>query len=159
MFKVEIVAVGKLSAEFLKQGCAEYIKRTSPYYDVSIVELAEEKPRGDSPADERRIVEAEGERILKHLEKSKLYTIALCVECATIDSKALAETFGELANSRPGVCFIIGGSLGLADDVKRAADKRLSLSALTLPHQLARLVLLEQVYRAAAINNNVKYHK
>lgn len=159
MLNIEILAIGKLSQSFLREGAAEYEKRIRPFYGISVRELPEAKLRGEHASDEMRVIVSEGEQILKALEKRRGRVVALAVEGDAMSSEGLASYLADTAERASGVTFVVGGSLGLSDAVKKRADTLLSLSAMTLPHQLARLVLLEQIYRAAAINANVKYHK
>ena len=159
MFTIEIVAIGKLSQFFLRDGCDEYVKRARPYYRIKVTELPEEKPMTGNANDERRILESEASRIIKHIDKQHLPVIALAVEGEKLCSEDFATFLENSAVRGSGVVILIGGSLGLAESVKQRAEKCLSISDMTFPHQLARLLLLEQIYRAATINNRIKYHK
>lgn len=159
MLKVEIVAIGKLSQKFLQDGCKEYEKRIAPYWQLTVSELSEQKLLKNGAAEERRVVEAEGERILKRLSKKKDPVIALAVEGKGMPSEKMAEYLLGVTKEHSGVTFVIGGSMGLSDAVKRRADVLLSVSRMTFTHQFARLILLEQLYRAAAINAGISYHK
>lgn len=159
MLKVEIVAVGKLSQTFLKDGCAEYEKRLRPYLQLTVTEIAEQKLFGDGEAAELRVIEAEGERILKHLSRKKGTVVSLAVEGRQETSLQLADYLKDTAMDHSDVTFVIGGSLGLPGAVKQRSDKLLSMSSMTFPHQLARLMLFEQLYRAATINAGITYHK
>jgi len=159
MFKVEIVAIGKISQDFLKAGEKEYIKRISPYYDTKIIELQEQKLLGNSNSDISKVILEEGNRILKHLEKTRNPVFALAIEGGEVTSEGLASYLQNISLEQSGCSFIIGGSYGLSDDVKRRATNLISLSKMTFPHQIARVVLLEQIYRAATINNGITYHK
>lgn len=160
MRQVEILSVGKLSMSFLKDGCAEYEKRLRPMCKLTLTELPETKLLGDSAAQEQAVIESEGDKVLAHLEKQKnAYVIAMCVEGKGMTSEALACSIESATDSGKKVVFVIGGSLGLSDRVKKRADVRLSVSQMTFPHQLAKLLLLEQVYRAFTIIGNIKYHK
>ncbi len=160
MRQLEIAAVGRLSAPFLREGCAEYQKRLAPLCRLELTELPETRLQGEGPAAEQRVIEAEGDRFLELLQRrKKVYTIAMCVEGRQLSSPQLAERIREVTDSGSRALFLIGGSLGLSQRVKDRADLCLSISAMTLPHQLARLVLLEQVYRSLTIIGNIKYHK
>ncbi len=160
MQSVEIVCVGKTGRGFYTEGCTEYIKRLAPYFKLTVTELAETRLVDDSPAGREKVITDESARIMKHLEsRARALVAALCVEGKSYTSEALAQLTADAANNSKPLILIIGGSLGLSGELKSRADIRLSLSSLTLPHQLARLVLLEQLYRAATINNNIKYHK
>lgn len=145
MYKVNIVCVGKLKEEYLKQAVAEYVKRLSRFADVKITELAEEKA-----------LAAEGEAILR---AARGYKIALCVEGVKEDSLAFAKRIGALCDRGAEITFIIGSSCGIAENVKSQVDLKLSFSDMTFPHQLMRVILLEQVYRAYMILNGSTYHK
>ena len=158
--QIQIIAAGKLKEKYLVQGIAEYAKRLSAYARLEIREVADEKaPDQLSPAEEERIKAAEGERILA-LIKPDAYVIALAIEGQLWTSEQLAAHLNELAAyGRSRVCFLIGGSLGLADTVLRRADLKLSFGRITLPHQLIRLVLTEQIYRAFKIMRGEPYHR
>ncbi len=159
VLSAEIVCIGKPRSDFCSEGCDEYIKRLSPYMRLEICELAEARLRGDSAAFVGRAVEEEGERILKRLERQKGLVAAMCVEGKSLSSEQFAELISEASMKSGSLSFVIGGSWGLSDAVKARADVRLSMSAMTLPHRLARLVLCEQIYRAATINAGKTYHK
>ncbi len=159
MLAIEIVCVGKLGQAFYRDGCAEYQKRLGAFAKVTVTELAETRLDGESEAACRRVIEDESSRILAHLDKSRAVVAALCVEGEELSSVQLADFLQRSAMTAPRIAFVIGGSLGLSDALKRRASLRLSISRMTLPHQLARLVLLEQLYRASTINANIKYHK
>ena len=153
MIKVTVIAVGRLKEKYLTAACDEYLKRLSAYSKVNIVEINEERC-SDNPsyAEIARVIEKEGERIISKIPKGS-YVIQLSSEdfSKKLESASLSG-FGE-------VTFIIGGSFGLSNDVKSLAKFKLSFSKMTLPHQLMRVVLLEQIYRAFSISNNGKYHK
>lgn len=158
--KITLICVGKLKEKYLTQGVEEYTKRLSRYCTLEIIELADEKtPDNASEALEDIIKKKEGERILKAL-KDDAYCIALAIEGNMLSSEELADkidTLGVSGNSHIG--FIIGGSLGLSGEVLKRADYKLSFSKMTFPHQLMRMILLEQIYRAYRINSNQPYHK
>ena len=159
MFSIELVAVGRLSQDFLLDGMREYQKRIKPFYNLVITELPEQRLHGVHAGDEKRVVETEGKRILSVLERKKEPVAALAVEGRQMKSEQLALWLDEAKQNCRGCVFVIGGSLGLSDAVKKRADMLLSLSAMTFPHQLARLILLEQLYRAANIQSGGSYHK
>lgn len=159
MLGIDILCVGKLNTRFLKEGCDEYMKRLGAFAKVTVTELAETRLLGEGDAYAQKVIEDEGARILAVLQKRKGAVVALCVEGKKLSSEGLAAYLEKTAGSQPSVTFVIGGSLGLSDAVKAKADLRMSMSDMTFPHQLARLMLFEQVYRAMTINNNVKYHK
>jgi 23S rRNA (pseudouridine1915-N3)-methyltransferase len=158
--QIQIVAVGKLKESYLVQGIAEYTKRLGPYAKLQIVELQDEKaPESMSAAEERQVREREGERILAAL-RPEAYVVALAIDGKALSSEELAARLEELATyGRSQVAFVIGGSLGLAPAVLARAELRLSFGRMTLPHQLMRLVLAEQVYRAFKILRGEPYHK
>lgn len=159
MLGIEIVCVGKLNQKYFKEGCDEYLKRLGGFCRVRVSELPEVRLLGAGEAAERRVVEEESARILAHLDKRRSSLVALCVEGREMTSPELAAYLADTAQRSPEIAFVIGSSLGLSDALKQRADLRMSMSRLTLPHQLARLVLLEQLYRACTINANIKYHK
>lgn len=153
-----IIAVGKIAAPY-KAAADEYIKRLGRYEKIDIIELPDQKePTSLSPALIEQLKAREAEAILARL-KPQDHVIALCIEGRQWDSEAFAERLGALRDGGKTVVFVIGGSLGLGDSLLRRADEQLSLSALTYPHQLARLVLLEQIYRAHKIRRGERYHK
>lgn len=157
---ISIVAIGKLKEKYLKQGIDEYIKRLSVYAKVDIIELPDEKaPENLSDQDMKIVKDKEGERILSKISPDA-HVIALAIEGKMKSSEELADNMDRLATyGKSKVTFIIGGSLGLSDTVLKRADEKLSFSRMTFPHQLMRLILLEQVYRAFRINRGEPYHK
>ena len=158
--KITCVAVGKIKEKYLTEAIREYEKRLGRYCRLEITELADEKtPDGASPAEEAAIREREGERILAKL-RPDAYVIALAIKGQMLDSEELAgmiEKLGVKGISQ--IAFVIGGSLGLSDSVLSRADYQLSFSKMTFPHQLMRVVLLEQIYRSYRIINKEPYHK
>ncbi|WP_085506596.1 23S rRNA (pseudouridine(1915)-N(3))-methyltransferase RlmH [Thalassobacillus devorans] len=158
--KITIVTVGKLKEKYLKQGIQEYVKRLGPYASVDIVEVADEKaPENLSEADMKEVKKKEGERILAKINPDS-YVITLEIEGQMLTSEKLAKKLDDLATyGKSKVAFVIGGSLGLSDEVLRRSDLGLSFSKMTFPHQLMRLILVEQIYRAFKINRNEPYHK
>lgn len=150
--KITIISVGKLKEKYLKQGIQEYLKRLSSYADVSIVELADQKaPETMSEAEMDTVKRKEGERILSAI-KPDTYVITLEIDGKMLTSEGLAAKMDELATyGKSKVAFVIGGSLGISEEVQKRSDYALSFSKLTFPHQLMRLVLLEQVYRGFRI--------
>jgi 23S rRNA (pseudouridine1915-N3)-methyltransferase len=157
---ISIVAIGKLKEKYLKQGIDEYIKRLSAYAKVDIIELPDEKaPENLSDQDMKIVKDKEGERILSKISPDT-HVIALAIEGKMKSSEELADNMDRLATyGKSKVTFVIGGSLGLSDAVLKRADDKLSFSRMTFPHQLMRLILLEQVYRAFRINRGEPYHK
>lgn len=158
--KITCVVVGKIKEKYFTDAIKEYSKRLSRYCKLEIVELADEKtPDGASEAEELAIREKEGERILKAL-KDDAYVIALAIEGKMLDSLELSRKIESLGiGGTSHIAFVIGGSLGLAPAVMKRADYALSFSRMTFPHQLMRVVLLEQLYRSYRIMKNEPYHK
>lgn len=158
--KITIVCVGKLKERFFTGAVEEYSKRLSKYCNLEIIELQDEKtPDNASEALETMIKRKEGERILKALKETS-YVIALAIEGSMLTSNELSVKINNLGVSGIShISFIIGGSLGLSEEVIRRADYKLSFSKMTFPHQLMRVILLEQIYRAYRILNNEPYHK
>ena len=161
MQNIDLICLGKLNARYCAEGVAEYAKRLSAFVHFRVVELPEEKieEKNASPALVARALDKEGKAILGSLRKGQAL-VALCVEGELVSSEDIAALLAQRAGSGAGdVAFVIGSSHGLSDQVKRAAAARISLGRITLPHQLARLVLTEQLYRACTINAGMKYHK
>ena len=157
---ITAVCIGKLKESYWREAIAEYSKRLNRYCTLQIDELKEERLQDNaSAAEEEAVKEAEGRSILKHV-KSGSYVIALDVRGKVLSSESLAEKLKTLGiEGKSDVTFIIGGSLGLSPEVLARADLRLSFSAMTFPHQMMRVILLEQIYRAFKINKNETYHK
>ena len=158
--KITLVTVGKIKAKFFEDAIKEYSKRLSRYCKLEILQVADEKtPEGASEAVELQIKEKEGQRILS-LIRDDAYVIALAIEGKMLDSEELAERIEKLGVSGISqIVFVIGGSLGLSAQVMKRADYALSFSRMTFPHQLMRVVLLEQIYRSYRIMNHQPYHK
>jgi 23S rRNA (pseudouridine1915-N3)-methyltransferase len=158
--KITLICVGKLKEKYLSQGVEEYVKRLSRYCNLDTIELADEKtPDNAGEALEDIIKKKEGERILKVIKEDS-YCIALAINGVMLSSEELANRIDSLGVSGTShISFIIGGSLGLSDDVLKRADYQLSFSKMTFPHQLMRMILLEQVYRSYRIISNQPYHK
>lgn len=158
--KITILCVGKVKEKFYRDAIDEFVKRLSRYCKLEIIEVADEKTQEQASETEIRIVkEKEGERILKNI-KDDAYVITLCIDGKQLDSEELSgkiEKLGLQGSSH--IYFVIGGSLGLADEVIKRADFKLSFSKMTFPHQLMRVILLEQIYRAYRIMNHEPYHK
>jgi 23S rRNA (pseudouridine1915-N3)-methyltransferase len=157
---IGIISIGRLKEKYLKQGIAEYLKRLGPYAKVEIIELPDEKaPENLSEAEMEQVKRAEGERILSKIAYDT-HVIALAIDGKQQSSEELAKTIDQLATyGKSKIAFVIGGSLGLSNEVLSRADAKLSFSKMTFPHQLMRLILLEQVYRAFKINRGEPYHK
>lgn len=158
--KVTILCVGKIKEKFYRDAIAEYEKRLSRYCKLEIVEVADEKtPDNASETAELQIKEKEAERMEKYL-KDGAYVIALAIEGKQSDSVELSEKIEQLGTGGIShIIFIIGGSLGLAESILKKADYKLSFSKMTFPHQLMRVILLEQIYRSYRIMNHEPYHK
>lgn len=158
--RINIVCVGKIKEKYLKLGIDEFKKRLSKYCKLEIIELEDEKaPENLSDKEMLIIKEKEGKKILSKI-KDNSYVIALAIDGKNLSSEELAQTINKLGvRGVSNITFIIGGSLGLSDEVLSRADYKLSFSKMTFPHQLMRLILLEQVYRAYRINNGEPYHK
>ena len=160
MQNITVLCVGKLKEKFYADACAEYQKRLTRCCKLSLVELSEER-LGENPsaAQIEVALEREAAAIEERLPRGGT-VVALCVEGKALSSEELSETLACCAVSgAPQVTFIIGGSFGLSERVKRAADLRLSMSSMTFPHHLARVMLLEQLYRAYQIQKGTRYHK
>lgn len=158
--KISIVSVGKLKEKYLKQGIQEYLKRLGAYAKVDVIEVADEKaPESMSEAEMLEVKRKEGERILSQIAPDT-YVITLEINGKMLSSEQLAAKMDELATyGKSKIVFVIGGSLGISDDVQKRSDLALSFSKMTFPHQLMRLILLEQVYRGFRINRGEPYHK
>jgi 23S rRNA (pseudouridine1915-N3)-methyltransferase len=157
---ITIVTIGKLKEKYLIQGINEYLKRLTAYAKVEVVELSDEKaPENLSESEMEIVKQKEGERILAKLSDDT-HVIALAIEGKMKSSEQLADDIERLATyGKSKIAFIIGGSLGLSKDVMKRANDTLSFSKMTFPHQLMRLILVEQVYRAFRIIRNEPYHK
>ena len=158
--KITLIAVGKIKERYFEDAIREYSKRLSRYCRLEIIQVADEKtPDGASEALEEQIKEKEGRRILDQIREGA-YVIALAVEGKQLDSLELAARMERLAvEGKSQLVFLIGGSLGLSQEVMRRADFALSFSAMTFPHQLMRVILLEQIYRSFRIRAGEPYHK
>ena len=160
MMNVRIICLGKLKEQYLRDMSAEYVKRLSALCKISIIELTPERlPDVPSQNEIKSALEKEGKQILSKIEKGEK-VIAMCIEGKMLSSEQLSEKLEDFATGgASGICFVIGSSCGLSDEVKGRADIRLSMSPMTFPHQLARVMLLEQIYRAFSISAGSKYHK
>ena len=160
MLQITIACVGKIKEKYLQEGLKEYEKRLSGYCRLNWAEVADEKtPETASPAQETAIRDTEGERLLRKIPENA-WVIALALNGKTLDSVQLSERMDALSVAgHSHLVFVIGGSLGLSEAVLKRADESWSFSALTFPHQLMRLILLEQLYRGFRISRNEPYHK
>ncbi|MBQ8058133.1 MAG: 23S rRNA (pseudouridine(1915)-N(3))-methyltransferase RlmH [Ruminococcus sp.] len=156
---VNIICVGSIKERFFNDALNEYKKRLQRYCKFNIIELNEEKITDqETQAQIDKTLLKEGERILSKISKSD-YVIAMCIEGKQLSSDELSQKLSDISMTSGTVDFIIGGSWGLSSDVKNRADFKLSVSKMTFPHQLFRVVLSEQIYRAFTITANAKYHK
>lgn len=154
-----IVCVGKMKEKYWRDAAAEYEKRLSRFGRLETIELPDlPEPVNSSPAIEAQIRQREGEAILAKLRPDDI-VVALCIEGKQLDSVALSAQLARYADTGRRVAFVIGGSLGLSPEVVARANMKLSFSPMTFPHQLARIMLLEQVYRACKIGAGERYHK
>ena len=159
MLSVNIICVGRLKESYLRDAVEEYSKRMKPLCKLSVIELPEERVgENSSPAEIRNTITAESDRIMNKLGRGD-YVIAMCVEGRNISSEELSERLESVQLQSSTVDFIIGGSWGLSDELKARADFKLSMGKMTFPHQLCRVMLLEQIYRAFQISRGTKYHK
>ena len=158
--KITLITVGKIKERFFEDAIAEYSKRLSRYCKLEIIQVADEKtPDGASENVERQIKEKEGNRILSHISDND-YVIALAINGKERDSVELAEHIKALGlHGKSSLTFVIGGSLGLSEEVLKRADEKLSFSKMTFPHQLMRVILSEQIYRSYRIIHGEPYHK
>ena len=155
--KINILCIGTIKENYYTQACHEYIKRLSKYHNVSIIELEEEKtPKNASLADIAKVKVKESMKFEKYL---KGYNVVLDIHGKNFTSEEFAKQIDNISTKSFVVNFIIGGSFGLSEDIKNKADLLLSFSQFTFPHQLMRVILLEQIYRATTINNHITYHK
>ncbi len=159
MPNITIISVGKIKEKFIKDALCEYEKRLSRFAKIQMVEIPDRPiPDGASKAEEDIVLQKEGEDILSKIGKNE-YVIAMCIEGKMLSSVDFAKKMQSAFLQSSNITFIIGGSLGLSDPVKSRADFRMSMSPMTYPHNLAKLLLSEQIYRTFKINNNEVYHK
>ncbi|WP_025027556.1 23S rRNA (pseudouridine(1915)-N(3))-methyltransferase RlmH [Caldalkalibacillus mannanilyticus] len=157
---ISIVSVGKIKEKYLKLGISEFEKRLGPYCKLQLIEVSDEQaPEQLSQKEIEQVKEKEGERILGQVKQDQ-YVIALAIDGVNWSSEQLAKELDQLAiYGKSSIAFIIGGSNGLSDEVLKRTNKKLSFSKMTFPHQLMKLILLEQVYRAFRIMKGEPYHK
>lgn len=157
---ITLITVGKVKEKFFRDAIDEYVKRLGRYCKIHIIEVADENTPNHAPAAmEEQIKKKEGERILKYITDS-MYVIALAIEGKNFSSEEFASKLEQMGiEGTSDICFVIGGSLGLAQSVYNRADELLSFSKMTFPHQLMRVVFLEQIYRCFRIIHNEPYHK
>ena len=160
MLTIEVLCVGKMSQKWFQDGLKEYRKRLGAFDKVQITEIPEHRVTSDSETLRKEAVEKEGEQILRVLQDAKkARAVALCVEGKEYSSEELAGLIRETKQDFSRLIFVIGGSDGLSDSVKKACAVRMSMGRMTFPHQMARMILMEQLYRAETINAGMKYHK
>ena len=159
MQRITVLCVGKLKEKFYADAAAEYCKRLSRYCKIEVTELPETRlPEDPSPAEIKKALAAEANAIRQKLEGGAV--VAMCIEGQTCSSEALSKKLAAFAlKGKSKVTFLIGGSFGLDETLKKQADWRLSMSPMTFPHHLARVMLLEQIYRACQIAEGTRYHK
>ena len=161
MLNVNIITVGKLKESYLRDACSEYTKRLGGFCKLTVTEIPESK-LPDSPS-EKEILNAlsnEGKNIANFLSENNSYNVVMCIEGKQMSSEKLAEKIGRISvEGKSKLNFVIGSSFGIAEEIKNLADLKLSMSEMTFPHQLARVMLLEQLYRSFQILNGGKYHK
>ena len=160
MLYVKLICVGKMRERFYLDAFAEYRKRLQGYCRLELCEIGEQRlPDAPSEKEITAALEKEAEEIVRAIP-SDAYAVALCVEGKQMPSEGMAALLAERESSgKPKLCFIVGGSCGLAKSVKRRCDRRLSMSEMTFPHHLARVMLIEQIYRGFKINEGARYHK
>ena len=156
MIRINVVCIGKVKEKYIKEGINEFLKRLSKYIKLEIIELAEE----DDNKGIENAINSETERIINAIsKKSYSYNILLDLKGKMLDSEEMAQKIEEISMISSEINFIIGGSNGVNDNLRKIVDFRLCFSPMTFPHQLMRLILTEQLYRWVSINNNIKYHK
>ncbi len=160
MLNISVICVGKLKENYWREACAEYSKRLRAFCNFSIIEVDEERIHDNpSPLQIQSTIEKEGKRIISKIPNNTK-VISMCIEGKQSSSEKLAKKIADIAiEGYSSIAFIIGGSWGISDEVKKLSYMRLSMSEMTFPHQLARVMLCEQVYRAFQINSGGKYHK
>lgn len=155
--KINIVVVGNLKEKYLIDSEKEYLKRLSRYHSVNVIEIAEEKlPKNYSSADISKCLVKEGQKIKNYLSG---YVFVMDISGQQMNSVEFSKKIESISLSNDTITFVIGSSYGISEDIKRSANFLLSFSKMTFPHQLFRIMLLEQIYRATTISNNIMYHK
>ncbi|CAK7035917.1 MAG: Ribosomal RNA large subunit methyltransferase H [Peptostreptococcus russellii] len=160
MIKISLITVGKIKEKYIKLGIDEFSKRLSKYCKLDIIEVSDEKaPENLSEKEMEMVKKKEGFSILSKIKQNQ-YVIALAIDGEKMSSETFADKIEALSlTGNSHLCFVIGGSLGLSDDVLTRANMKMSFSDMTFPHQMMRLILLEQIYRCFRINNHEPYHK
>lgn len=156
---INIICVGKIKEDYFSKAAAEFEKRLSRFCSINVIQIPDKSiPDNPSPAECSAVLNKEGEQILKKIGKSDI-VIAMCIEGKILSSEEFAAKLSDFQMQSSTIDFVIGGSLGLSDEVKKRADFKLSMSKMTFPHRIARLMLEEQIYRAFKILANETYHK
>lgn len=161
MLTINIITVGKLKEKYLRDAVSEYAKRLSIFCKFNVVELCEKRlPDNPSQKEIENALSNEGKAMLPYIDSKSAYNFAMCIEGKQMSSEDLAQIFNSIAVSgKSTINFVIGSSFGIFNDIKSKANFKLSMSKMTFPHQLARVMLSEQIYRAFQILNHSKYHK
>lgn len=155
MIKINIISIGKIKDKYIKDGIDEFKKRISKYCKITIVELQEE----DDNKGINNSIQKETERLINVIQDKKVYNVLLDLKGKIKTSEEMAEEIEKISLNYSEINFIIGGSNGVGDELREIVNLRLAFSAFTFPHQLMRLILIEQIYRWISINKNIKYHK
>lgn len=160
MLNIDILCVGKMSQKWFSDGFEEYKKRLGSFDRITVTEVPEYRISEDNEASRREAVRREGEALLKVLKSDpRAVKVALCVEGKMYSSEELAQLISKTKQEASKMIFVIGGSAGLSEEAKAECQVRLSMSRMTFTHQMARMILAEQLYRAESINSGMKYHK
>ena len=156
---ITVITVGKLKEKYLREAVLEYSKRLSRFVKLEIIEIPDCKiPENASKSQELDVLEKEGDLILSKIKPTS-HLVCMCIEGKLLSSTEIADEIENISMTKSHITFVIGGSLGIADKVKNKADLKLSFGKITLPHQLMRVILLEQIFRGFKIINNETYHK
>ena len=159
MLKIKVISVGKIKEKSLKNLIDEYLKRLSRFTKIKTIEIADlPVPENPSKSEIENVINKEAKEIIKHIS-AKSYVISLCIEGKKCTSVDLSRMLTNIQNRYSEITFIIGSSFGLSEEVKVKSDYKLSMSDMTFPHNIAKLMLIEQIYRGFKINNNENYHK
>ncbi len=161
MLNITVIAMGKTHKGFMQDGCNEYIKRLKSLCNLKIIEIDDEVilEKNINESIIEKTLSKEAKKIISNIPKQS-YIVSLCIEGKQVSSEDLANILKEKPiMGYSNICFIIGSSHGLSEEVKKISDFKMSFSKMTFPHQLARMIALEQIYRGFCINNNIKYHK
>ena len=160
MLNIEILCVGRMSQKWFSDGFEEYRKRLSAFDKVTVTEISEYRITDDTDSARAEAVKREGEVLLRHLrEDGRSVRVAMCVEGKQYSSEELAQLLEKTRQETSRIVFVIGGSAGLSEEVQKECQVRISMSRMTFPHQMARMILAEQLYRAESIVSGMRYHK